>query len=113
MPWLLLACVHAIPTALQVEHLDTPAAAPEPDDPAEMAAWIVGSDPLVRRARVPAAPSDAIAPFADLARRADAMAMDWWGLEEAHPGTISVALARGARLAALKTALDDPDAALS
>ncbi len=111
---LILACARPIPPALQIDAQDATTSLPEPDEPAARLAWMVGDDPLVRRPRVPTGPvDDAVAAWAAVARAADATPTDWAAVEAAHRGTAAVALARGARLAALETSLDDATSALS
>ena len=62
MPWLALlsSCAPPIPPELAAGPPPTAVVAPEPTEPEARLAWIVGSDPLVRRPRLPAAPADPI-----------------------------------------------------
>lgn len=110
---LLVACARPIPPALQVEPEDLAQAAPEPTDTPALLAWIIGDDPLARRPRTPTSPGDAaLAAWTAVAQGADPSPTEWASIEAAHRGTAAVPLARGARLAALETALGDPPAAL-
>ncbi|MES2640824.1 MAG: hypothetical protein V4850_15115 [Myxococcota bacterium] len=110
---LLAACARPIPPALQIDPIDLAEAAPEPTEPAALLAWIIGDDPLARRPRPPTQTSDAaLAAWSTVARAADPSPTEWASVEASHRGTPVVALARGARLAALETALADPAAAL-
>lgn len=114
MVWLLLACARAIPPALQIEATGPVPEAPEPPDPAAKVAWMVGNDPLVRRPRLPQADvPEPLAPYVEVALREGAHPQDWWAVESAHHGTLAVPFARGARLAALETSLQDPANALA
>ncbi|MFZ5476983.1 MAG: hypothetical protein ACOZNI_09435 [Myxococcota bacterium] len=114
MLWMLVACPRPVAPALEVEPEVEAAEAPEPADPEARAAWMVASDPLVRRPRVPegAVPAD----LADaVARLKDPQPPPqvWWQLEARNRGTRAVPFARGARLAVLETALGDPAEALA
>ncbi|MDP2315892.1 MAG: hypothetical protein Q8P41_23555 [Pseudomonadota bacterium] len=110
---LLLACARPIPTALQIDTQDARTTAPEPTDPAALVGWMIGDDPLARRPRMPTGPVDeALADWMKVAASAEPRPTDWAAVEAAHPGTAVVPLARGARLAALETSLQDPAAAL-
>ncbi len=111
---LLLACARSIPPALQVEDEDTVLAEAEPTDPAARLAWMVGEDPLVRRPRLPTGDVDpALAAYRAVASRDNVKPTDWADLEALHRGTLAVPFARGARLAALETALGEPAVAFS
>lgn len=102
MPWLALlyACAPTIPPELAAGPPPTEVVAPEPTDPTARLAWMIGSDPLVRRPRVPAAPDDpALAEWKAVASELTARPSTWWSLETKHPGTLAVPLARGGRLA--------------
>jgi len=88
-----------------------------PSTTAEAAARLVGTDPLLRRARpgppgtwadLPAGP--AIEAWATIARRPAAPPNDWDAVEAAHRGTLAVPLVRGARLAAVEAAAAQPEA---
>ncbi|MDP2305073.1 MAG: hypothetical protein Q8P18_03520 [Pseudomonadota bacterium] len=110
---LLAACARPIPPALEIEASGSSEAPPEPTDPAALLAWIIGDDPLARRTRTPSAAGDtALAAWSAVAQSAAPSPTEWASIEAAHRGTPVVALARGARLAALETALADPPAAL-
>lgn len=93
----------------------TVAPAPEPADPGEKLAWMVGSDPLVRRPSLPA--QDGVPGGLDgylaLARLEDSTPQRWWEVEAGGAGTLAVPFARGARLATLETAVGDAELAES
>jgi hypothetical protein len=111
---LLAACARPLPAALAIESATDVAEVPEPTDPAARLAWMVGSDPLARRPRLPAGEVDApLAAWRTLAQATTATAYDWGAVENAHRGTVAVPLARGARLAALETSLGEPAVAMS
>lgn len=85
----------------------------EPGEPGALVAWILRGDPLARRPRLPVGPAAAALPglaaWQEVAsRQGPVESSDWWRLERAHPGTVAVPLARGARLAEAETHLDDP-----
>lgn len=109
----ILACARTIPAALQVEDEDTRVEAPEPALPEARLAWMVGEDPLVRRPRVPDGELDpALAAWREVAQLPAPKPTDWADLETLRRGTAAVPFARGARLAALETALFEPDVAM-
>lgn len=112
----LLACPRSVAPALEVTDADRAAARvdpPEPTDPTERLAWMVGEDPLVRRPRLPATPlGEPLARWIEVAREPAPPAADWWALEHRFPGTEVVPFARGGRLAALETHLGEVEAAL-
>jgi hypothetical protein len=104
---LALACPsREIPPHLQVER---PAAQAKT---AKTIDALLRADPLVRRPD-PASPGDwmslpsggEIESWAAVARKTQATPSEWITLEQSHPGTIAVPLARGARLAALEVTL--------
>lgn len=110
---LMLACARSIPAALQVEDEDARVTAPEPADAAARLAWMIGEDPLVRRPRVPDGELDpALTAWREVARLPAPKPTDWADLETLRRGTLAVPFARGARLAALETALGEPAAAM-
>lgn len=111
----LLSCVHEIPPHLQVDQTSAHSSV----GAASGLEALVRMDPLVRRPP-PRGPGDwmalpdgaALEAWADQARSVSISPADWINLERAHPGTAAVALARGARLAALEVVLagDQDDA---
>lgn len=110
---LFLACARSVAPALQVDPAGLSENVPEPTDPAALLAWIIGDDPLARRARLPSRTDNpALAAWSAVARAPDPGPGEWAAIEAAHRGTAVVPLSRGARLAALETALGDPPAAL-
>jgi hypothetical protein len=110
---ILLACVRPIAPALEIDAQDAATVLPEPTDPTARLAWMIGDDPLVRRPRVPTGPADpALAAWVATASAAESTPLAWLEVEAQHRGTAVVALARGARLAALETTLGDPATAL-
>lgn len=114
MIWLLFACVRSISPALEVDPPIAAAADAEPGDPAGRLAWMIGSDPLVRRPRMPAGPvPSGLDAFVTATRREAPTAQDWWNAELTGRGTVSVAFARGARLAELEASLGAPLEALA
>jgi hypothetical protein len=104
----LLGCVHEIPPHLQVDRTAVQSSA----GAAVGLEALVRMDPLVRRPP-PRGPGDwislpdgaALEAWADQARSSSISPADWINLERNHPGTAAVALARGARLAALEVVL--------
>jgi hypothetical protein len=113
MLYLLLACARPVPPALQIEPATVAVDDAEPTDPAAQMTWMMGSDPLVRRVRVPTHTAPApVRAWLGVATMDAPRAEDWWALERANGGTIAVVLARGARLAALETRLGDLEGAL-
>ncbi len=113
MVLMLLACVRPLPSTLGVESAASPAAAPEPTDPAARPAWMIGEDPLARRPRIPSgALEPGLGAWRELALSNASNPHDWAELEAANPGTIAVPLSRGARLAALEISLGEPTVAM-
>jgi hypothetical protein len=105
----LLGCIGEIPPHLQV---DRPVTVATPQPPPTGLKDLVRQDPLVRRPK-PRDPGDwlkirdgaAVEAWSSVARMNQVTPADWTQLEQTHTGTAAVALARGARLAALEVLL--------
>lgn len=109
---LLAGCLRA--SAPPPSEVAPPVVPPEPDDPALLVPWMIAGDPLARRPRQPERPPAApdLAAYVAVAAEADPTPAAFRRLEEQWPGTPTVALARGARLAAMEVAGDDADAVM-
>ena len=111
---LALSCAKEIPPHLRV---DTPLT--QTGDQTASIDLLVASDPLLRRPK-PRAPGywdalpegPAIEAWARVARSTNPLPTDWATVETATRGTVGVALARGARLAAIEVTQGEWDEAL-
>lgn len=108
------ACVHETPPELRLDSPAVRAEIPEPTDPAARLRWMVGTDPLLRRPRLPAAElGPPLAEWQAAAREPSPRADRWWAIEATRPGSLAVPLARGARLAAVEPLFPNFEVAIS
>ena len=105
---LLLACgIRELPPHLQVEAVQAPKEIPTPQTLGEALAILVQRDPLLRRpptksARAWPVLAPELSAYLDAVEFSPESPAAFQALEEAHPGTIAVPLARGWRLAAVE-----------